>query len=62
MNAQGIPIEQLKSWLKNVKYISHELRGLTAEEEPTFYNDKSDDVLTHLQAARAGLTEIAHRI
>ena len=62
MNAADIPIEQLKSWLKDVKRISHELRELPAEEEPTFYDDKIDDILAHLQAARAGLVEIAHRI
>jgi hypothetical protein len=62
MNATDIPIEQLKSWLKDVKRISHELRCLPVEEEPTFYDKKIDDVLAHLQAARAGLVEIAHTI
>jgi len=62
MNAADIPIEQLKSWLKDVKRISHELRELPEAERPTFYDNKVDDVLAHLQAARAGLVEIAHRI
>jgi hypothetical protein len=62
MNGEDISIEQLKSWLKDVKRISHELRCLPAEEEPTFYDKKIDDVLAHLQAARAGLVEIAHAI
>ncbi len=62
MNAADIPIEQLKSWLKDVKRISHELRELPESEEPTFYDKKIDDVLAHLQAARAGLVEIAHGI
>ena len=62
MNGEDIPIEQLKSWLKDVKRISHELRELPEAEEPTFYDNKIDDVLAHLQAARAGLVEIAHRI
>ncbi len=62
MNGEDIPIEQLKSWLKDVKRISHELRELPEAEEPTFYDNKIDDVLAHLQAARAGLVEIAHGI
>ena len=62
MNGDDIPIEQLKSWLKDVKRISHELRELPEAEEPTFYDNKIDDVLAHLQAARAGLVEIAHVI
>ena len=62
MNGEDIPIEQLKSWLKDVKRISHELRELPSSEKPTFYDNKIDDVLAHLQAARAGLVEIAHTI
>ncbi len=62
MNNEDIPLEQLKSWLKDVKRISHELRELPSSEEPTFYDNKIDDVLVHLQAARAGLVEIAHVI
>ena len=62
MNGEDIPIEQLKSWLKDVKRISHELRELPEAEEPTFYDHKIDNVLAHLQAARAGLVEIAHEI
>ena len=62
MNGEDIPIEQLKSWLKDVKRISHELRELPEAEEPTFYDNKIDDVLAHLVAARAGLVEIAHGI
>ena len=62
MNGEDIPIEQLRSWLKDVKRISHELRELPEAEEPTFYDNKIDDVLAHLQAARAGLVEIAHGI
>ncbi len=62
MNGEDIPIEQLKSWLQDVKRISHELRELPSSAEPTFYDNKVDDVLTHLQAARAGLVEIAHAI
>jgi hypothetical protein len=62
MNSQDVPIAQLKSWLKDVKRISHELRCLPVEEEPTFYDKKLDDVLAHLQAAKAGLVEIAHAI
>jgi len=59
MNGEDIPIEQLKSWLKDVKRISHELRELPSSEKQTFYDNKLDDVLAHLQAARAGLVEIA---
>ncbi len=62
MNGEDIPIEQLKSWLKDVKRISHELRELPSSEKQTFYDNKVDDVLAHLQAARAGLVEIAHAI
>jgi len=62
MNGEDIPIEQLKSWLKDLKRINHELRELPSSEEPTFYDKKIDDVLAHLQAARAGLVEIAHTI
>ena len=62
MNGEDIPIEQLKSWLKDVKRISHELRELPEAEKQTFYDNKIDDVLAHLQAARAGLVEIAHAI
>lgn len=62
MNAQDIPVDQLKSWLKDLKRISHELRELPSEEEPTFYDGKIDVILAHLQAARAGLVEIAHGI
>lgn len=62
MNAQDIPINQLKSWLKDLKRISHELRELPSSEKPTVYDDKIDDVLGHLQVARAGLVEIAHGI
>ena len=62
MKSEDIPIEQLKSLLKDVKRISHELRELPLSEEPTFYDKKIDDVLAHLQAARAGLVEIAHAI
>lgn len=62
MNGEDIPIEQLKSWLKDVKRISHELRELPSSEKQTFYDNKIDDVLAHLQAARAGLVEIAHGI
>ncbi len=62
MNAQDIPLDQLKSWLKDVKRISHELRELPDSKEPTFYDDKLEDILAHLQAARAGLVEIAHSI
>jgi hypothetical protein len=62
MNGEDIPIEQLKSWLKDVKRISHELRELPSSEKQTFYDNKLDDVLAHLQAARAGLVEIAHAI
>lgn len=62
MNGEDIPIEQLKSWLKDVKRISHELRLLPSSEKPTFYDNKINDVLAHLQAARAGLVEIAHAI
>ncbi len=60
MNGEDIPIEQLKSWLQDVKRINHELRGLPSSAEPTFYDNKIDDVLAHLQAAKAGLVEIAH--
>lgn len=60
MNGEDIPIEQLKSWLQDVKRISHELRELPSSAEPTFYDNKIDDVLAHLQAAKAGLVEIAH--
>lgn len=62
MNGEDIPIEQLKSWLKDLKRISHELRELPKAEKLTFYDKKIDDVLAHLQAARAGLVEIAHGI
>ncbi len=62
MNNEDIHLEQLKSWLKDVKRISHELRELPSSEEPNFYDNKIDDVLAHLQAARAGLVEIAHVI
>jgi len=62
MNGEDIPIEQLKSWLKDVLRISHELRELPSSEKQTFYDKKIDDVLAHLQAARAGLVEIAHAI
>jgi len=62
MNSQDVPIAQLKSWLKDLKRINHELRELPESEEQTFYDKKIDDVLAHLQAARAGLVEIAHRI
>lgn len=55
MDAQDIPVAQLRSWLKDLKRISHELREL-----PT--DDKLDSILAHLQAARAGLIEIAHEI
>lgn len=50
MNGEDIPIEQLKSWLQDVKRISHELRELPSSAEPTFYDNKIDDVLAHLQA------------
>jgi hypothetical protein len=62
MNNEDIALEQLRSWLKDVKRISHELRELPSSAEPTFYDNKIDDVLAHLQAARAGLVEIAHTI
>jgi len=63
MNNEDIPLERLKSWLKDVKRISHEQRAfLPSSEEPTFYDNKIDDVLAHLQAARVGLVEIAHVI
>jgi len=62
MNSQDVPIAQLKSWLKDLKRINHELRELPESEEQTFYDKKRDDVLAHLQAARAGLVEIAHEI
>lgn len=62
MNNKDIPLEHLKSWLKDLKRISHELRELPSSGEPTFYDNKIDDVLAHLQAARAGLIEIAHII
>lgn len=62
MNGEDIPIEQLKSWLKDVKRISQELRELPSSEKQTFYDNKIYDVLAHLQAARAGLVEIAHVI
>jgi len=62
MNSQDVPIAQLKSWLKDLKRINHELRELPESEELTFYDKKLDDVLAHLQAARAGLVEIAHGI
>lgn len=60
MKGEDIPIEQLKSWLKDVKRISHELRELSSSEKQTFYDNKIDHVLAHLQAAKAGLVEIAH--
>jgi len=62
MNFQDVPIAQLKNWLKDLKRINHELRELPESEEPTFYDKKIDDVLAHLQVARAGLVEIAHEI
>ena len=62
MNSQNVPIAQLKSWLKDLKRITSELRELPSSEESTFYDKKIDDVLAHLQAARAGLVEIAHTI
>ena len=62
MNNEDIALEQLRSWLKDVKRISHELRELPSSAEPTFYDNKIDDVLAHMQAARAGLVEIAHVI
>ncbi|MBA2750239.1 MAG: hypothetical protein H0U45_16305 [Tatlockia sp.] len=37
-------------------------RKLPSSAEPTFYDNKIDDVLAHLQAARAGLVGIAHTI
>ena len=52
MNSQNVPIAQLKSWLKDLKRINHELRELPSSEESTFYDKKIDDVLAHLQAAR----------
>lgn len=61
MNGENIRLKQLKSWLQDVKRISHEQRAFLPElEEPTFYDNKLDNVLAHLQAARAGLVEIAH--
>lgn len=62
MDAQDIPIDQLRSWLRDLKRMSHELRELPTEEEPNFYDDKIDEILAHLQAARARLIEIAHAI
>ena len=62
MDAQDIPVAQLKSWLKDLKRMSHELRELPIEEEPTFCDGKVGEILAHLQAARAGLIEIAHGI
>lgn len=62
MDAQDIPVAQLRSWLKDLKRISHELRELPTEEKPTIYDDKLHAILAHLQAARAGLIEIAHGI
>lgn len=62
MNSQNVPIAQLKSWLKDLKRITSELRELPSSEESTFSDKKIDDVLAHLQAARAGLVEIAHGI
>ena len=62
MNSQNVPIAQLKSWLKDLKRITSELRELPSSEESTFYDKKIDDVLAQLQAARAGLVEIAHGI
>ena len=62
MNAADIPIDKLKSWLKDLKRINHEIRELPSAEKQTFYDDKLSDVLAHLQAARAGLVEIAHGI
>ena len=62
MNSQNVPIAHLKSWLKDLKRITSELRELPSSEESTFYDKKIDDVLAHLQAARAGLVEIAHGI
>ncbi len=62
MNPADIPIDQLKGWLKDLKRINHELGELPKSESPTFYDDKIDDILAHLQAARAGLVEIAHGI
>ena len=59
---EDIPVAQLKSWLKDLKRISHELRELPSEQEPTFYHHKIGEILAHLQAARAGLIEIAHGI
>jgi hypothetical protein len=55
MDAQDIPVAQLKTWLKDLKRMSHELRELP-------YDDKIGEILAHLQAARAGLIEIAHGI
>jgi len=49
MNGEDIPLNS-KSWLKDVKRISHELRELP-EGGTNFYDDKIDDILTHLQAA-----------
>jgi len=59
MNGEDIPLNRkvgLKMWR-----ISHELRELPGGKT-NFYDDKIDDILTHLQAARAGLVEIAHGI
>jgi hypothetical protein len=41
MNNEDIALEQLKSWLKDVKRISHELRELPSSAEPTFMTIRS---------------------
>ncbi len=49
MNSQDVPIAQLKSWLKDVKRISHELRCLPVEEEPTFYKKDAENPVILIQ-------------
>lgn len=61
MNGEDISIEQLKSWLQDVKRISHEQRvNYHRRQNQLFKGNKLDNVLAHLQAARAELVEIAH--
>lgn len=62
MIAQNIQIETLEEWQRDLKQIAHEINNLPAEEEPTFYDDKIDEVVNHLQSARVALAVIARGI
>lgn len=60
MNGQSISCTQVESWAKDLKRIVDEVAALPSEEPQSLYDNKIDEILLHLQAARDVIVVISY--